>query len=416
MAEPPQGLTAGNAPVPALLLLYTIPMRWPWLVLWFLTLMVCAACAAVPFTQRRQVMLVSETREIALGLELYREMLRQSILSRDFEANRLVRRIGERLARAANKPNYFWEFVVIDDPDMVNAWALPGRKVGVYTGMFPVAYDENGLAIIIGHEVAHVLARHPGERLSQHLLLQLGAVGLAVSLGRMDPYTADLVRQAYGLGTVLGVVLPFSRAQESEADHIGLILAAQAGYDPRAALAVWDRMESEERKRPTPPAFLSTHPPYGERRRNIELWLPEALTYYQEDLAEPPVKLPSLADLEPVEDIEKDLITQMGRLDRIAASPGGGEPLAVAIAEEFHTTRQEVLELARSFSLRPGEVACAFALATESGKALQSLIAEVERTRSWPEVARDNAIALATLLRRLRAVERTARQSAERAR
>ncbi|MCS6927044.1 MAG: M48 family metallopeptidase [Candidatus Binatia bacterium] len=386
-------------------------MEWRRLYCWWVLLGLLAACAVVPFTQRRQVMLVSEAQEIALGIELYREILRQSILNRDPEANRIVRRVGERIAQAANKPNYFWEFVVIDDPEMVNAWTLPGGKVGVYTGIFPVADDEAGLAIIIGHEVAHALARHPGERLSQSLLVQLGALGLSLSLGGVDPYTADLIRRAYGLGTALGVMLPFSRAQELEADRIGLILAAKAGYDPRAARAVWERMAAEEQKRPTPPAFLSTHPAYAERRHQIEQSLAEALTYYRADLALPPVKLPALAALEPVEDIEKDLLKQMARLDRLAAIPGGAELLAAAIAEEFRITLYDVQELARSFSLRPGEVAIVLALADESHKSPRELVAEVAQRHSWPEVARENGVPLATVMRRLRAVERTARKS-----
>lgn len=257
-------------------------------------------CTAVPFTQRRQVMLVSEAQEMSLGIELYREILRRSVLSHDIEANRLVRQVGQRIAQAANKPKYFWEFVVIYDPDMVNAWVLPGGKVGVYTGIFPVAYDEAGLAIILSHEVAHALARHPGERMSQSALLQLGALGVSLSLGNVNPYTADLIRQAYGLGTTVGVLLPFSRAQESEADHIGLILAAKAGYDPRTALQVWDRMATREKQHPIPPAFLSTHPAYKGRRRDIEGWLPEALTYYRDEQAKPPEILPALTQLEPV--------------------------------------------------------------------------------------------------------------------
>jgi predicted Zn-dependent protease len=301
----------------------------------FLSLLALAACAAVPFTQRRQVMLVSETQEIGLGLELYREILRHSVLNHDVVANRIVRKVGERIAQAANKPTYFWEFVVIDDPAMVNAWTLPGGKVGVYTGIFPIAYDEAGLAIIIGHEVAHVLARHPGERLSQSLLVQLGAIGLSLSLGGVDPYTADLIRQAYGLGTTLGVMLPFSRTQEAEADYIGLLLAAKAGYDPRTALAVWDRMEAEEKKRPVPFTFLSTHPAYEDRRSNIERGLPEALTYYQGRAGETLERLPSLTSLEPVAEIEKDLLKEMRRIDGIAAVPGGTEAIITALAEEF---------------------------------------------------------------------------------
>jgi predicted Zn-dependent protease len=358
-------------------------------------------------------MLVSETQEIGLGLELYREILRQSVLNHDVVANRIVQKVGERIAQAAAKPDYFWEFVVIDDPDTVNAWTLPGGKVGVYTGIFPVAYDEAGLAIIIGHEVAHALARHPGERLSQGLLVQLGAIGLSVSLGRVDPYTADLIRQAYGLGTALGVMLPFSRAQEAEADHIGLLLAAKAGYDPRTVLAVWDRMETEERKHPAPLAFLSTHPAYEDRRRNIERWLPQALTYYQGQGGEPLERLPSLTSLEPVEEIEKDLLKEMQRIDRIAAAPGGTEAILTALADEFHITAHEVRELAQSFSLKPGEVAVVLALSKETGASAQRLVTEVKQTRSWPEVAKDYGASLATLMRRLRIVERTARKLVE---
>lgn len=388
-------------------------MRSCWPLILPFGLLALAACTAVPFTQRRQVMLVSETHEIGLGLELYREIVRQSVLNHDVVANRLVRTVGERIAHAADKPNYFWEFVVIDDPDTVNAWTLPGGKVGVYTGIFPIAQDEAGLAIIIGHEVAHALARHPGERLSQGLLAQLGAIGLSVSLGRVDPYTADLIRQAYGLGTTLGVLFPFSRVQEAEADHIGLLLAAKAGYDPRTALAVWDRMAAEEKKRPLPPAFLSTHPAYADRRHHIEQWLPEALTYHQDKTEEPPERLPSLASLEPAEEIEKDLLKEMQKIDRIAAAPGGREGIVTAIADEFHTSAQEVRALAQTYSLRPAEVAMALALAEESRQSPQSLIREVEQTRSWPEVARDHGIAVATLMRRLRAVERTARKLVE---
>jgi predicted Zn-dependent protease len=383
-------------------------MRSSWLPVLSFGLLVLAACTVVPFTQRRQVMLVSETHEISLGVELYCEILRHSALNHDVGANRLVRRVGERIAQAADKPTYCWEFVVIDGPDTVNAWTLPGGKVGVYTGIFPVAEDEAGLAVIIGHEVAHALARHPGERLSHGLLAQLGAIGLSVSLGRGDPYTADLIRQAYGLGTTLGVMLPFSRTQEAEADHVGLLLAAKAGYDPRTALAVWDRMEVEEHKRPTPPAFLSTHPAYEDRRANLARWLPEALTHYQDSAGEPAEKLPSLASLVPVAEGEKDLLTAMQKIDRIAAAAGGTECIVTAIADEFHTSAQEVRALVRTYGLRPAEVALVLALSEESRQSPERLVQEVERTRSWPEVAKEHGTALATLLRRLRAVDRTA--------
>lgn len=270
-------------------------MRRYYCLFWLTIGLILVGCTTVPVTQRRQFMLVSEAQEIGMGLELYREILRHSVLNHDVTANCIVRRVGERIAHAADKPNYFWEFVVITDAEMVNAWTLPGGKVGVYTGIFPIAVDEAGLAVIIGHEVAHALARHPGERMSQSLLLQVGAIGLSLRLGKVDPYTADLIRQAYGLGSTLGVMLPFSRVQESEADHLGLILTAKAGYDPRAALAVWDRMKEQEKKRSTPPVFLSAHPAYKTRRQDIEKWLPEALRYYQDTSGQTPEQLPSLA-------------------------------------------------------------------------------------------------------------------------
>lgn len=203
-------------------------------------------------------MLVEEAQTIALGNHLYQQVLQQSKISREPNAVRLVQKVGARIAAATNKPDYSWEFTVIEDSTMSNAWVLPGGKVGVCTGIFPIAYDEAGLAVILGHEAAHAIARHPGERMSQDLLLQFGAAGLSAALGGADPATTRLAAQAFGLGANFGVILPFSRVQESEADHIGLILTAKAGYDPRAALEVWERMERAKRERPHPPEFLST--------------------------------------------------------------------------------------------------------------------------------------------------------------
>jgi len=200
-----------------------------------------AGCATAPYTGRSQMILVSEGQESALGDDAYRQSLRDNVVTHDAEAERIVRKVGERIASAANKPAYKWEFTVINDPETVNAYAVPGGKVAVYTGIFGPARDEAGLAVVLGHEVAHALARHPAERMSQGMLLQLGGVGLGVALGR-NPALANQVLQVYGLGAGVGVALPFSRAQESEADHIGLILMAKAGYDPRTALNLWQRM------------------------------------------------------------------------------------------------------------------------------------------------------------------------------
>jgi predicted Zn-dependent protease len=224
-------------------------------------------------------MLVSEGTIDSLGAQAYQEIIAQEKIYRAPEAVRAVTNLGKRIAKAAAHPEYRWQFTVFDDPEQANAFALPGGKVAVYTGVFPVAQTTAGLAAVVGHEVGHVLAHHAAERMSQGLLLQIGASGLSVALGAQDQATRDAVMQALGLGAHYGVLLPFSRAQESEADHIGLILMAKAGYDPHAALDLWRRFEA--RGKEAPPEFLSTHPSYGTREQHIASWLPEAMRYYQ---------------------------------------------------------------------------------------------------------------------------------------
>jgi predicted Zn-dependent protease len=251
-----------------------------------------AACTTVPYTQRSQLILLSEAEEISLGGDAYRQVLQKAKIVSDPQVTALVREVGDRIATAAEKPGYRWEFTVIDDPEQVNAFALPGGKVAVYTGLFPVARDTAGLAAVIGHEVAHALARHAGERMSQGVLVQLAAAGLSVGLGDMSPASRDAIMQAFGLGAQVGVILPFSRSQESEADHIGVILMAKAGYDPEAALALWRRFEQANEARP--PEFLSTHPNYGTRQENIRSWLGEARQYYRPEKAVPVVRLPGV--------------------------------------------------------------------------------------------------------------------------
>jgi predicted Zn-dependent protease len=245
-----------------------------------------AACATVPYTNRSQLMMVSQGEELSLGAQAYKELLAQSKVERDAQVNAVVRRVGERIAAAAERPDYQWEFVVIEDARQVNAFALPGGKVAVYTGMFPVAETEAGLATVMGHEVAHALARHGAERMSQQMGMQLVGAGLAVGLGAggASGVTQDVAMQAFGLGAQVGVLLPFSREQESEADHIGLILMAKAGYDPSQAIGFWQRME-ETGGGGAPPEFLSTHPSHGTRTAQIEVWLPEANKYYVKDPA-----------------------------------------------------------------------------------------------------------------------------------
>lgn len=239
-------------------------------------------CATVPYTKRSQLILLSESEEMQLGVAAYQEVLKKEDVVHDPAFTEPLRKVGERIARVANKPEYDWEFNVIDDPTQVNAFALPGGKVAVYTGLYPVAQDEAGLAVVIGHEVAHALARHGAERMSQGLVAQLAAVGLSVAVGDASPATQSAVMQAFGLGAQVGVLLPFGRAQESEADHIGMILMAKAGYDPAAALKLWQRMEARASSG-APPEFLSTHPSYQTRQKNIRSWMAEAERYYNPD-------------------------------------------------------------------------------------------------------------------------------------
>lgn len=242
---------------------------------------IITSCATAPVTGRSQLILTSPSEENEMGATAFREVLSTSTLSKNQSYNESVTRVGNRIAKVADTPAYDWDFKVIDDDEQINAFALPGGKVGVYTGILPVAQTEAGLATVMAHEVAHVAARHGGERVSSGLLAQLGAVGISAALGGGDPYVREAVMQAYGLGANVGVLLPFSRGQESEADRIGLIYMAQAGYDPREAIAFWERMDEAVRGKGQPPEFLSTHPGYGTRINNLRMWLPEAMPYYE---------------------------------------------------------------------------------------------------------------------------------------
>jgi predicted Zn-dependent protease len=235
-----------------------------------------AACATAPYTHRSQLIIVSAGEEQKLGAQAFQEVVAKNKVDASPALVAPVETVGRRLARVAERPDYDWRFVVLDSPQ-VNAFCLPGGKVAVYRGLFPVADNTNGLAVVLGHEIAHALARHGAERMSQGLAAQAGGAVLGSLLGG-GPSSA-LLMKAYGLGAEVGVLLPFSRTQESEADHIGLILMARAGYDPRGAVAFWQRMERVGGA--TPPEFLSTHPSHGAREQQIRAWLPEALRYYE---------------------------------------------------------------------------------------------------------------------------------------
>jgi predicted Zn-dependent protease len=248
------------------------------------------SCASIPVTERKGLHLVPDSEIATMSYNEYNKVLKESKLSTDTAKVNTVRRVGERIAaaseellresgRAADIGNYKWEFNLIDNDKTVNAWCMPGGKIAVYTGLLPVTQDDNGLAVVISHEVSHAIAKHGNERMSQGLLAQLGAIGLSLALSANPGVTSDIFMQAYGVGTQVGFLLPYSRVHESEADHIGLILMAKAGYDPHGAIALWQRMSAKGGSRP--PEFLSTHPGPESRIRNIEAEIPEAMKYYK---------------------------------------------------------------------------------------------------------------------------------------
>jgi metalloendopeptidase OMA1, mitochondrial len=250
-----------------------------------------AACQSAPVTGRSQMMLVSESEELQMGLRAYREVLSKESLSYDAQTNALVDKVGRRIAAAAERPpndlwrapRFRWEFKTVDKNE-VNAFCLPGGKVVVYSGLLPITKTEAGLAVVIGHEVAHALARHSAERMSDQMVAKVGATAAAVALsatlsGRSRAYLPAMMA-AVGAGATVGFVLPMSRAQESEADRIGLVLMALAGYDPREAIVVWERMRAANTGR-RQAELLSTHPTDTTRLADIRQWLPEAMKYYR---------------------------------------------------------------------------------------------------------------------------------------
>jgi predicted Zn-dependent protease len=239
--------------------------------------LVLCGCATTPITGRHQLMLVSAAQETALGAQAYRQVLQEEPITHDPRLTEPVLRVAKRLEAVTDHPEFHWEVNVIKDDKTANAFALPGGKIAVYTGIFPIAQTEAGLAIIIGHELGHVIARHGAERMSQGLLAQLGGTALAVAVQSRPE--ANMIMAAYGLGAQVGVLLPYSRLQESEADRIGLVLAAKAGYDPHVAIGVWERMAKLPGRRP--PAFLSTHPAPESRLEDITQFLPQAMADFR---------------------------------------------------------------------------------------------------------------------------------------
>lgn len=251
-----------------------------------------AACETAPVTGRSQIMLVSENEERQMGLQAYQQVLAKEPLSHDAEANALVEKVGRRIAAAAERPpaemwrtpRFRWEFKTIDKNEP-NAFCLPGGKVAVYTGLLPITRTEAGLAVVIGHEVAHALARHGAERMSDQMVASVGvaaaAAALATTVSGNNRALMPGMMAAVGAGATVGFILPMSRAQESEADRIGLVLMALAGYDPREAIVVWERMRAANAGGKRQAEWLSTHPADTTRINDIRGWVNEAMKYYR---------------------------------------------------------------------------------------------------------------------------------------
>jgi len=255
--------------------------RYPALVGALLAAGMVAACETVPYTGRSQLQFMSPQQESELGAQAYQQALAKTKLSSDAAASEMVARVGSRIAAVTGHPEYKWEYRLIQDDKQVNAFALPGGKVAVYTGILPITRDEDGLAAVLGHEIGHVIARHGGERVSQQMLVNVGLETTMAALSRGNPATVQAVASLLGAGATVGVLLPWSRAQESEADHLGLILMAKAGYDPHAARDLWVRMAAASKGSGKPPEFLSTHPSEPTRIQQIEVWMPEAMQYFR---------------------------------------------------------------------------------------------------------------------------------------
>ena len=249
------------------------------------------SCETVPLTGRSQLSFIPDSQINSMGLDNYKQFISTHKLSTNAAQAADVKTVGSRVQKAVEAyfartndlsrlNGYRWEFSLVESPE-VNAWCLPGGKVVVYTGILPVTQNEAGLATVMGHEIAHAVAHHGKERMSQGLLIQMGGVALSEALTSQPAATQNLFMQSYGMGSQLGLLLPYSRLQESEADHLGLIFMAMAGYDPNEAVAFWQRMASGKKAGSTPAQLLSTHPADATRIADLKKLVPEAMRYYR---------------------------------------------------------------------------------------------------------------------------------------
>jgi predicted Zn-dependent protease len=255
----------------------------------FSLLLASVACSTVPITGRRQLSLVSSAEMQSMSYSAYRQVLDTSKVINNADAA-MVKRVGQRIQKAVETymaqhnmsdqlAGFQWEFNLIQDPQ-VNAWCMPGGKVAVYTGILPLTKNETGLAVVMGHEIAHAIAKHGDERMSQGLMAQVGSAAAQVAVANRTPMAQNVFLSAFGVGAQLGL-LKYGRTQESEADHLGLIFMAMAGYDPQQSIPFWERMASQKGGGGAPPEFLSTHPSDATRISNLKRLMPEALKYYK---------------------------------------------------------------------------------------------------------------------------------------
>jgi predicted Zn-dependent protease len=248
-----------------------------------------SACSTVPVTGRQQLSLVSSADMLSASDQQYSDFLKANkVVPAGDSRTAMVKRVGKNIQSSVEQyfrqnnlslSGYSWEFNLIDDKE-ANAWCMPGGRVVVYTGILPLTKNEGGLAVVMGHEIAHAVAEHGDERMSQGLLAQLGGAALSQALSEKPQETQQLWMTVFGVGAQYGVLLPFSRTQESEADHLGLIFMAMAGYDPNQALSFWQLM-AQQNNGQSPPEFMSTHPSDDSRIAKIREELPEALQYYK---------------------------------------------------------------------------------------------------------------------------------------
>ena len=247
-----------------------------------------AACTTVPLTNRTQLAIIPSSEMLSLSTSNYSEVLSQSTLSANASYRQSVSRVGLRISQAVEKylteigrasllDGYEWEFNVIESDEM-NAWCMPGGKIAFYEGIMPVCQDDNGIAVVMAHEIAHAVAKHSNERMTQQLGLQMGGMALSQALSEQKETTQSLAMAAFGVGSQLGVTLPFSRSHETEADELGLYFMAMAGYNPTEAPKFWERMMAAGTT--TVPEYLSTHPDPENRIQYMNEIMPKALDFY----------------------------------------------------------------------------------------------------------------------------------------